>query len=108
MVFPGDCPVVRPPRVAIGGACDHDFQCTTGLCAASTEHADGTCEPAPAPGEPCALGDCGPGAYCDRSASTEERCAVIAGVGGTCASALGCESLACEAGTCTVPLCDGR
>lgn len=108
MQFPQECGAVRIGAVAIGGACDHDFQCAGGTCAGETDQATGSCEELPAIGAPCPGGDCGPTAYCDRSGVTP-ICAVIAATGEACTTSLGCESLNCAMGVCSPPLsCDGR
>lgn len=107
MTFPRDCAPVRLPRVSIGDACDHDFHCVSGVCAGAVEHSDGRCEAVPATSGPCAAGDCGPDAYCDRSVTETGTCELIASVGSPCRSALGCESLSCTNEICAPPLCDG-
>lgn len=108
MTFPRECALVRIGRVAVGGECDHDFQCVTGACAGGADHSAGQCIDVPAIGAPCPTGDCGASAYCDRTGATAV-CASIESEGGTCASSLGCESLQCTAGTCAPPTsCDGR
>lgn len=108
MTLPADCAVVRRPRVPVGAACDHDFQCETLACAGAADHTDGSCTAVPSIGAPCVDGECGPDAYCDRRASMEGICTAIVAQGEPCSSALGCTTLACTGGVCAAPLCDGR
>ena len=66
------CMAFVMPKVAQGGACTQDFECTTGNCEGD-EHVgdplvDGMCAAAPvtvAIGQSCAANECVDGAYCD-------------------------------------------
>lgn len=108
MTFPQECAAVRIGQVAVGGECDHDFQCATGACTGGTDDAAGQCEDAATVGAPCPTGDCERGAYCDRS-SPMPVCAPIAAIGDACTTSLGCESFNCAMGSCAPPTsCDGR
>lgn len=107
MTLPSECPPVRIGQVEIGGACDHDFQCATGACSGGADHATGQCEEIPAIGAACPTGDCGPGAFCDRTGATPV-CVAIASEGERCTTSLGCSTLNCSTGVCGPPLsCDG-
>ena len=75
------------PKVAQGGACTQDFECTTDTCEGATTEppVDGMCVAAPvtaAVGQSCAVNECADGAYCD-STST---CQPVKGAGQTCTS----------------------
>lgn len=107
MTFPPECAAVRIGQVAVGGECDHDFQCVTGACTGGADHAAGRCEDAAAIGAACPTGNCVAGAYCDRSSATPV-CTAIGGIGERCTTSLGCESLNCSMGACAPPLsCNG-
>ncbi len=93
----------------------------TGSCEAGTYCAEASskCEPAPAPGEPCASGNrCGLGAMCNRDALPEPLCERRMAIGepcipmpqavyypSNCALDLMCECTdpSCQAGTCFAP-----
>lgn len=108
MTVPTTCPVLREPLVADGGACDHDFECVSAVCAVAGPGFSGACAAAPSPGAPCTAGKCGPGAYCDRSADGAGSCAALGDVGSACSSNLACTSLDCQAATCAPPaICVG-
>lgn len=110
MVFPESCPTVRPPRVATGGDCDHDFQCESSLCVGGGATQAGRCEERPEAGKPCLDRQCVAGAYCD---SATGSCAPLERDGTTCTSPFQCQSFACvgampDAGRCGSPTtCNG-
>jgi len=99
------CMAFVMPKVAQGGACTQDFECTTGNCEGEntsvTPVVDGMCAAAPvtvAIGQSCAANECVDGAYCD-SAIT---CQPIKGAGEACTRDTECTN-ACNTttGTCT-------
>jgi hypothetical protein len=84
------CMAFIMPKVAQGGACTQDFECTTGNCdgadTSATPAVDGMCIAAPivaAIGQGCAANDCVDGAYCDDSTVT---CLPLKGAGAACTS----------------------
>jgi len=59
------------------------------------------CQPLPAEGEPCPLGRCRTGMFCEPAMiGGEPRCTAPIGVGGPCSGHDQCESLYCPAGFC--------
>jgi hypothetical protein len=88
------CMAFVTPKVAEGGACTEDFECTTGNCqgANTTDDPpiDGACAAAVsvAPiGATCSGLECVEGAYCDSTTST---CAALKGGGEACTSDTQC------------------
>ena len=84
------CMAFIMPKVAQGGACTQDFECTTGNCEGADVSVDppvdGTCAAAPtlaAIGTSCATTSCVDGAYCDSTTST---CVARKAAGETCTS----------------------
>jgi hypothetical protein len=83
------CMAAITPKVALGGACQGDFECIGGVCpdgdpgTLSGMPMDGTCVTAPveaAIGQSCANGPCASG-YCDPADST---CKALKGAGESC------------------------
>jgi len=85
------CTAAITAKVASGGACQQDYECTTGKCVGATVDAnqnpvDGMCGPADptvAIGQPCTSGgaSCVSGAYCD---STSNTCKAQKAAGESC------------------------
>jgi MYXO-CTERM domain-containing protein len=100
------CMAFVTPKVAAGGACTQDYECTTGNCegadTVSDPPVDGMCAGAIslAPiGAACANIECVDGAYCDSATST---CQASKGAGQTCTSDTECNNECDTAtGTCT-------
>ena len=93
------------PPAAEGVSCFSSSDCASGLvCGFGTS----TCVPAPAIGEPCDFGSCGPGASC----SVDDRCVAAGGEGEACDGLGGCDDgLTCVLGdssaTCSRPVAVG-
>jgi len=91
-------------KVAEGGACTQDYECTTNNCQGATTDppVDGSCAPAVslAPiGSPCTALECVDDAYCDSTTST---CVKVKGAGEACTSDSQCvNSCDTTSGTCT-------
>ncbi len=101
--IPG-CESFTTPLVAVGGACSEDYECIDGWCnvPASSNNGDGVCAAFLAAGQSCATGggsSCGPHAVCDVEGtpydSSDDLCAAVSDIGGTCADDLQCTSLNC-------------
>lgn len=105
----GACLEVTTPAVALGGACQQDFECTSGSCVGAdtsqTPPVDGTCvaaDPAPAEiavGGACTAGSdtCVSNAYCDPVSGT---CQTRKAAGEACGSSDECAN-ECDLGTGT-------
>jgi len=102
--IPG-CESFTAPLVAVGGACSQDYECVNGWCnvPTSSSNGEGVCAAFVAPGQSCATAggpSCGPNAVCDIEGtpddSSDDLCAVVNGIGGTCADDLQCTSLNCS------------
>jgi MYXO-CTERM domain-containing protein len=106
---PGACRAAIVPKVALGGACQEDIECTTGLCAdadsSATPPVDGKCTKLLSFGDSCASGiSCADDLYCDeasrqclarkpagRSCISDEECMTTCNVvTGTCSAYAGC------------------
>ena len=102
--IPG-CESFTTPLVAVGGACSQNYECINGWCNVPTtsNNGEGVCAAFVAPGQSCATAggpSCGPNAVCDIEGtpndSSDDLCAAVADVGGTCADDLQCTSLNCS------------
>ena len=99
------CTAAITAKVAVGGACQQSFECTSGNCVGATTDdngnpVDGTCMAAPtaiAVGAACTgVGDtCVQDAYCD---STSQTCKAKKAAGETCASSDECANT-CDSAT---------
>ena len=102
--IPG-CESFTTPLVAVGGACSQDYECINGWCnvPTSSSYGDGVCAAFPPAGRSCAAAggpSCGLNAvrrtWWTPSDSSDDLCAVVSDIGGTCADDLQCESLNCS------------
>jgi hypothetical protein len=102
--IPG-CESFTTPLVPVGGACSQDYECINGWCnvPASSTNGDGTCAAFVAAGQSCAVAggpSCGPNAVCDVEGtpydSSDDLCAAVSDIGGSCADDLQCTSLNCS------------
>jgi hypothetical protein len=102
--IPG-CESFTTPLVPVGGACAADYECVNGWCnvPSSSTNGLGTCAAFLAAGQSCAAAggaSCGPNAVCDVEGtpndSTDDLCAAVSDIGGTCADDLQCTSLNCS------------
>lgn len=79
-----------------GERCD-SIGCEPGLfCGATLDFEFPVCARPPSIGQPCDMGDCGPGARCDDS----ETCVRLSPIGEPCMGHRECESVYCPAGFC--------
>lgn len=90
------------PKVALGGACIHDFECIGGWC----QHepgvfADGVCQPRHQAGAACNQGLCAPGLPCV-GAEGAKMCIALAAQGAACAA-----DGECASGNCPMPAAGG-
>jgi hypothetical protein len=115
--FPLECRPFLLPKVADGGGCTEDYECTSHNCVGATDQpngpsTDGMCKPMPAAGQPCD-DNCATGLRCayDQSAGMDV-CQAKKADGMQCNVADECTSDYCDRATrmCgTKPLtCDGR
>jgi len=100
------------PKVAEGGACGEDFECTTGNCDGESEDVDGTCTTLPGEGETCS-GDCAGDLSCNFDQSSGMQvCEAPKPAGAECSLDRECASDFCDDATdmCATepPTCDGR
>ncbi len=104
MGVPG-CESFTTPLVAVGGPCSQDYECINSWCnvPSSSTNGDGVCATFLAAGQSCADAggpSCGPNAVCDVEGtpydSTDDLCASVSDIGGTCADDLQCTSLNCS------------
>jgi hypothetical protein len=99
------------PKVADGGMCAQDYECTGGYCdGASNSMVNGTCKPLPTAGQDCNE-KCAQGLYCgyDQTAM-KEACQAVKANGSACVSNDECTSNHCVSSTCAAappPVCDG-
>ena len=111
-----DCRPFIVPKVADGGGCTQDFECTSRNCAGATvdpdgPDVDGACQPMPSAGQSCD-DNCADGLYCgfDLSANMDV-CQPLKADGAQCNSGRECASDECdETRMCATPAptCDGR
>jgi len=108
------CEGVFEPKVAIGGQCGNDIDCTTKYCSGDSIDLNGkitygVCANGPTAGMPCDHGDCATGLSCDGS-----TCAAPRADGAACTLDEQCTSNGCNddaqgRGTCGVrTTCDGK
>lgn len=96
-------------KVAAGGQCALDEDCTSGWCTGDSVDFEGnitygTCGAAPGSGMPCEDFECGDGLYCEAS-----TCAPQKADGMACTDDDECTSGGCNAGMCGVTMvCDGQ
>jgi hypothetical protein len=100
------------PKVTTGGACAHDYECTTDNCVGATSNGtDGTCQPVPTAGQPCDF-SCADGLYCGYDSSSMMVCQATKANGAQCNIDDECTSDNCDTTMhicATKPLvCDGR
>jgi len=99
------------PKVADGGACAQDYECTSDNCEGATNSsANGTCKPLPTAGQDC-TDHCAQGLFCgyDQTAM-KEACQPVKSNGSTCVSNDECTSGHCVSSACAAappPVCDG-
>jgi hypothetical protein len=97
------CMAALTPKVALGGACAQDYECTTNNCEGATTNppVDGTCAAAPVlagVNSSCAANACVGTAYCDSATTT---CQPKKPAGETCTSDAQCVNSCNETtGTC--------
>ena len=104
------------PKVAEGGGCTQDFECTTHNCVGAMQSGgqstDGMCKPMPTAGEPCD-DNCADGSYCayDLTAG-DDICQPLKADGAECGYDDECTSDDCDDMTdvCVTPapVCNGR
>ena len=89
----------------MGGACSQNYECVDGWCnvPSGSNNGQGVCAAFVAAGQSCATAggpSCGPNAVCDiegtPDVSSDDLCAAVADLGGTCADDLQCTSLNCS------------
>lgn len=115
--LPSSCHPFIIPKVADGGGCTQDFECTSGNCVGATVQpdgpdTDGMCEVMPTAGQSCS-DNCADGLYCGFDQTTgEEICQALKADGVECSLSRECTSESCDTTThvCAAkPLvCDGR
>lgn len=102
--IPG-CESFTTPLVPVGEACSQDYECINGWCnvPSSSTNGDGLCAAFLPAGQSCAAAggpSCGPNAVCDVEGtpydSSDNLCAAVSDIGGTCADNLQCTSLNCS------------
>ena len=102
---PAVCLAAITPKVAAGGACESDLECTTAHCegadSSTTPPTDGACTTLPAAGGSCASVDCADGLHCD---GTNNTCVANTPGGQACTSDDQCTNLVCNPNT---HLCSG-
>lgn len=116
----GIAPTCRPfviPKVADGGGCTQDHECTSDNCEGESTplggpNTDGLCKPMPTAGQSCD-DTCARGLYCGPDSSFGmDICQALKADGEQCNRASECANDHCETGTrvcATKPLtCDGR
>jgi hypothetical protein len=99
-----DCEDFIVPLVDAGGACEQDFECTTGYCDTSGGAELGACAALPALGQECD-GDCAQGSYCEFGTGL---CEAVKADGTECFFDDECQSDFCDpdAGVCGLePAC---
>lgn len=110
----GACRPFIIPKVADGGGCTQDYECTSDNCVGATVDpdgvdTDGSCMPMPTQGQPCD-GECVNGNYCgyDQTAG-EDICQATKADGAECVLDRECASDECDT-TCVARAltCDGR
>jgi hypothetical protein len=101
-------------KVADGGACTQNYECTSGNCEDATvdpngTNTDGMCKPMPTAGQDC-TSRCAQGLYCgyDQTAM-KETCQAVKPNGTACTGDNECTSGHCISSTCgdPAPVCDG-
>jgi hypothetical protein len=103
------------PKVAQGGACTQDYECTTDNCVGATTEpggasTDGACQPKNTAGQTCMFDSCADGLFCGFDPNTSmSTCQALKADGMTCSGDDECTSDNCE-GTCMTPppRCDGN
>lgn len=99
------CESFTTPQVALGGGCSQNYECVDGWCnvPAGATDGQGVCAPFVAAGQSCAAGggpSCGPNSVCDIEGtlddSSDDLCAAVSDIGGTCTDDLQCTSLNCS------------
>jgi hypothetical protein len=102
--IPG-CESFTTPLVPAGGACSQNYECVDGWCnvPSSSTNGEGVCAAFLVAGQSCATAggpSCGPKAVCDiegtPSDSSDDLCASVSDIGGTCADDLQCTTLNCS------------
>jgi hypothetical protein len=102
--IPG-CESFTTPLVPLGGACSQDYECINGWCNVPTgsTNGEGACASFVGAGQSCAAAggpSCGPNAVCDVEGtpndSSDDLCAAVSDIGGSCADDLQCTSLNCS------------
>lgn len=113
---PGCAPFITP-LVPEGGTCEHDYECTTDLCAwPAVPGGPRVCEPRRIIGQACDISGCVPGSFCDtHTPDGMAICAVERSTGQVCHYEFECESGDCSSapqtpGTCRPSRqhCDGN
>jgi hypothetical protein len=65
-----ECESWIEPKVAEGGACNQDYECTTGFCSKEPKAWEGVCKPAAVLGQSCEGPPCAKGLTCDGATKT--------------------------------------
>ena len=114
----GDCRPFLLPKVADGGACTQDYECTSDNCEGEEKSlgeppVDGACKPMPGTNEPCD-DTCPSGHYCGSNLTTSGNvCLPLKADGAECNRDDECASDFCDGSAgraCAAkpPTCDGR
>ena len=106
-----DCENPIDPKVADGGQCGEDFDCTSGLCDGEAIDFEtmvityGVCAAAPGSGQPCVDRGCARGLYCN----SDTLCATPQPDGADCLDEDECASGGCTEGICgAIMTCNGK
>jgi hypothetical protein len=111
----GTCDPSPPFGLAPGAACERLGQCQSGFfCLTLAGAEESTCQPAPEPGDDCAIdtpyceGNCDDDGVCRPAPATGEPCALSANDAHICDQGLRCDFEAGEVPRCTAPLALGE
>ena len=102
---PPSCAPFLVAKVAVGGGCTQNYECTTGYCKGAVTTPtpmDGMCAAVPTMGQACES-TCAAGLYCDFMSLT---CQAVKADGSACAMGDECMSGGCTGGVCGL-LCSG-
>ena len=98
------CATMFTGKIALGGACQHGYECQSRLCAGISSGSSGTCAAPGEAGQPCSSGAID-GVICVVGTRADDQpsgciCHALAADGASCEDATGCASSYCASSVC--------